>query len=156
GRPRDALKSFARYLELKGKPDVELYRRRARARASAGDLAGVVDEYTAALALVEDGKARSPLLAARGWAHLVNGASKPAVRNFDDALRRDAGNSNALVGRGTARVELGEVGAGIADAEAALKLGPHSSRLSYNAARVLARAAGIETAARRGRAHAER
>jgi tetratricopeptide (TPR) repeat protein len=135
GRPREALAAFDRYLK-RGPPDVEVHRRRARARAAVGDLAGVVDEYTAALGLHRDAE----LLAARGWAYLVNSAPRPALRDFQAAYALEP-SSEALSGRGTARVELGEVADGVADAEAALRKGPASARLAYNVARVLARAA---------------
>ncbi len=77
GRPREALAAYDRYLK-KHKPDVELHRRRARARASLGDLVGVVDEYSAALTLRRD----APLLAARGWAYILNAAAASPGKRF--------------------------------------------------------------------------
>jgi tetratricopeptide (TPR) repeat protein len=135
GKPRSALDAFDRYLK-KSKPDVELHRRRARARASLGDLTGVVEEYSAALELRRD----SPLLAARGWAYLVNSAHQLALRDFKAALALDPDNVNALAGRGAARVELGDRQRGCDDAEKALRRGPRSPRLLYNVARIFARA----------------
>jgi tetratricopeptide (TPR) repeat protein len=143
GRPRDALAAFDRYLK-KRKPDVELHRRRARAWASLGDVAAVVHEYSAALALRRD----APLLSARGWAYLVNGAPRPALGDFEAALALDRTSADALAGQGAARVELGAWQAGSGDAELALQRGPRSPRLLYNVARVLARAAATAPADR--------
>jgi serine/threonine protein kinase/tetratricopeptide (TPR) repeat protein len=137
-RPHEALAAYDRYLK-KRKADVELHRRRARARASLGDLGGVVDEYSAALTL----RHNAPLLAARGWAYLLNAAPRPALRDFKTALVLDPENGDALSGRGAARVELGDYRGGTTDAEAALRCGPRSSRHLYNIARVLARAAAM-------------
>ena len=143
-QPRDALAAFDRYLKT-SKPDVELHRRRARARASLGDFAGVVGEYSAALAIRRD----APLLTARGWAYLVNAAARPALHDFEAALALGPGSADALTGRGAARVELGAWQTGSADAEEALRCGPRSPRLLYKVARVLARAAAVAPADRR-------
>jgi tetratricopeptide (TPR) repeat protein len=144
GRPGEALAGYDRYLK-KGRPDVELYRRRARAQASLGHLADVVVEYTAALELRRD----APLLAARGWAYLVNAQAKLALRDFDEALRLARDSAEARAGRGAALVELGQWQAGAADGEEALrraKPGQRSPRLLYNVARLLARAAAVARA----------
>jgi tetratricopeptide (TPR) repeat protein len=151
GRPREALAAYDRYLK-KRKADVELHRRRARARASLGDTGGVVEEYSAALTLRRD----VPLLAARGWAYVLNAAPRPALRDFESALALDPDNGDALSGRGAAHVELGNTRAGIADAEAALRRGPRSPRHLYNVARVLARAAAVAPADRQATARSAR
>jgi tetratricopeptide (TPR) repeat protein len=103
GRSLEALAAYDRYLN-KHKADVELYCRRARARARLGDLDGVVEEYSAALTLRRD----APLLAARGWAYLLNGAPRPALRDFDSALALDPQNGDVLCGRAAARMQLGD------------------------------------------------
>lgn len=136
GHFTEAVAAFDRYLTV-GRADVELYRRRARARASIGDLAGVIDDYTLALALRRD----PALLAARGWAHLVHQTPRMALRDFEAALRLRPGDADALVGRGTARFELGETRLAVADVEKALAARPQAARVLYNAARLLARAA---------------
>jgi tetratricopeptide (TPR) repeat protein len=139
GRPREALAGYDRYLK-KGRPDVELYRRRARAQASLDNLAGVVAEYTAALEL----RREAPLLAARGWAYLVNAQAKLALRDFEEARRLAPDSAEVRAGRGAALVELGQWQAGAAEGEEALRRarpGQRSPRLLYNVARLLARAA---------------
>lgn len=137
GRPREAWKAFDRYLKV-GKPDVEVYRRRARARAAVGDLAGVVEDYTLALGL----SGEPSLYLARGWARLVQGTPGEARRDFETVLREIPGHAEALIGRGAARADLGEWRAAVADLEAGLARRPRSARVLYNAARGLARAAG--------------
>jgi tetratricopeptide (TPR) repeat protein len=151
-RPREALAAFDLHLKYTRTPVADVYLRRARARAAMGDLASVVDEYSAALGLRKDAQG----LSLRGWAYLVNGAPRQALRDFEAALALKSTDSNALVGRGTARVELGAVSEGIADVEAALRSGPRSARLVYNVARALARAAVQTSDARRARARADR
>jgi tetratricopeptide (TPR) repeat protein len=143
GQPREALAAFDRYLKS-GKPEVELHRRRARAWASLGDLAAVVNEYSAALTLRRD----AVLLTARGWAHLVNAAARPALRDFEAALVLAPDSADALVGQGAARVELGAWRLGSADAEKALRRQPRSPRLVYRVACTLARAAAVAPADR--------
>src|SRR5262249_28405385 len=150
--------AFDRFLKL-GKPDVELYRRRARARAALGDLAGVVDEHTAALALKPaDKRDRSdaPTLVARGWAYLVTAAPAPALRDFQAALALDPKSGEAFVGRGAARLDLNQTREALADVEQGLKCGPRTSRLLYNAARVIARAAARNNDPRQQRKENER
>jgi tetratricopeptide (TPR) repeat protein len=114
--------------------DVDVYRRRARARAGAGDLAGVVEDYTLALAI----QRQPALLTARGWAQLVNGSPRQALADFQEALARAPGHADALVGRGSARLELGERRLAVADIEAGLGRRPGSPRVLYSAARGLA------------------
>jgi tetratricopeptide (TPR) repeat protein len=145
GRYRDSVAAFDRYLEkapvAARNRDVEVYQRRSRARAAAGDLAGVVDDCTLALAIRRD----APLLAARGWAYIVIGSPRAAKRDFESALKLAPNNSDARAGLASARVETGEIQRGVADAEAALRLGPRSTRLLYRVARVLALAGAAET-----------
>jgi tetratricopeptide (TPR) repeat protein len=137
GQPREALEAFDAFLRH-GKPDLDVYRRRARARAATGDLAGVADDCTLALEL-----SREPsLYNARGWARLVIGSPREALRDFESALELAPGDAEALIGRGSARLELKSAKAAVADVEAGLKRKPAAPRVLYHAARTLARAAG--------------
>ncbi len=137
GRPREALGAFDAFLRH-GKPDLEVYRRRARARAATGDLAGVADDCTMALSL-----SREPALYnARGWARLVTGSTQDALRDFQAALDLAPGDAEALIGRGAARLELKDATAAVADVESGLRRQPAAPRVLYHAARTLARAAG--------------
>jgi tetratricopeptide (TPR) repeat protein len=137
GRYREALAAFDRFL-AKGSntstSQVEAYLGRAKARLGAGDPAGVLEDYTLALAVRRD----PSVLAARGWVYLATGSSRAAQRDFDEAVKRRPNSSDALAGRALARVGSGEVKAALADAEEALRRGPRSSRLLYHVARAYA------------------
>jgi tetratricopeptide (TPR) repeat protein len=108
------------------------------ARDGVKDYAGAIEDATVALALSPD-KAR--LLAQRGWSYILADAPRLALRDFEAVLRLDPSSSNACSGRGTARVRLGQLSEGLADAEQAVSLGPLTPRLLYNAGRIYAQAA---------------
>jgi tetratricopeptide (TPR) repeat protein len=120
----------------RNKTDAELFRQRARARLGLQDAHGAVEEYTLALRRVAD----ADTYAARGWVYLDAEAPRLALADFEEALRRDPQQGDFYTGRGLARIRLGDLD-GPADAEEALRHGSGSWRLSYNAARVFARAA---------------
>jgi tetratricopeptide (TPR) repeat protein len=141
GRYPEAVAEFDRYLKG-GRPEAEVFRKSALARAELGDYPGVIGDYTRALALAPD----AGLHAARGWAYLVNEAPKPALQDFDEALRRDPDSGEAYSGRAFARVKLGLYREGVADAREALRLGPPTPRLLYNAARTFAQAGAAAAA----------
>jgi tetratricopeptide (TPR) repeat protein len=75
----------------------------------------------------------------RGWTHLVVDAPKLAQRDFELAIELDPRNGDAYNGRGLARVRLGRRREAALDAAEALRQGPSSPRLYYNAARIYAR-----------------
>jgi len=120
---------------------------RGLARAGLRDYAGAIEDATLALAL-STGKAH--LLARRGWLHILTDAPRLALRDFEEALGRDPSSGEAYTGRGSARVRLGQVRDGLADAEKALGLGKPTATLLYNTGRIYAQAAIVaSTEARR-------
>jgi serine/threonine protein kinase/tetratricopeptide (TPR) repeat protein len=122
----------------RGKPWPDIYEIRGLARASRGNYAGAIDDYSHAL-LLRPGQAR--VISSRGLAYLVSDAPRLALRDFDDALRIDSSSAEAHSGRGLALVLLGDDQAAIAAAEESLRLDPPTARRAYNAARVYAQAA---------------
>jgi tetratricopeptide (TPR) repeat protein len=68
-----------------------------------------------------------------------------ALRDFEQAIRLDPSLADALAGRGTARVGLGEYREAVADAESAARLDPSDHRVVYKAARIYALAAVAAT-----------
>jgi tetratricopeptide (TPR) repeat protein len=140
GRPREAVAAFTAYLRLER--DAEAFARRARARSACGDLVGVIDDYTQALALRPDPAFRC----GRGWAYLINRAPQLALSDFERAVKASPGE--ALVGRAAARLDLGQPREALADVEQALDRPSSSSRVLYAAARVMARAGAAERALR--------
>jgi serine/threonine protein kinase/tetratricopeptide (TPR) repeat protein len=136
-RFEDVIKAFDRYLEA-GKPLESVYRGRGLARAELGQYPGAIDDFTKALEL----HPTSAVQAYRGWTHLVVDAPKLAMRDFELAIDLDPKNGDAYNGRGFARARLGRHREAVQDAELALRQGPTSPRLYYNAARIYAQCPG--------------
>ncbi len=96
------------------------YELRGLARSSKKDFPGAIEDDTQAIAL-EPGRARHFLR--RGNLYLISDAPKLAKHDFDEAIRLEASNSDALSGRAAALVRLGQHQEAVADAEKALRLG---------------------------------
>ncbi len=106
-----------------------------------------VDDFSRGLLLRKD----KALFSYRGWAYLRLDAARPALADFEEALTRDPTDADALCGRGHARVRLGDVAAGTADAEKAVRQTPRSAQLLFSVACLYARAAGQTKALARDR-----
>jgi eukaryotic-like serine/threonine-protein kinase len=137
GRFVEVIKAFDRYLET-GKPRESVYQGRGLARAELGQYPGAIEDFTKALEL----HPTSAVQAYRGWTHLVVDAPKLALRDFELAIELDPNNGDAYNGRGLARVGLGRHREAVDDAAEALRRGPTSPRLIYNAARIYAQCPG--------------
>jgi tetratricopeptide (TPR) repeat protein len=131
-------RSFTQYLERGGAPMADIYRGRGQARMKLGEYPGAVDDYTRALELKSDREIRMH----RGWAYFFTESPKLALRDFEESLRLDPSGIEALIGRGLARVALGQDREAIADAEEALRRPPASPEMILNIACIFARAAG--------------
>ena len=138
---------------LAGKqPTVEILEIRGLARLARQNYSGAIDDYTQALGLrsAQDPETRTRLLNQRGWAYHFADAPRLARDDFEASLKLDKNQSDALAGRGLARVRLGEWRPAVADAEASLRLAasasptasdPESTRQAhFNAARIYAQA----------------
>jgi tetratricopeptide (TPR) repeat protein len=138
-RPLEVIRSCDGAL-ARGKPWPDLYEIRGLARASRGDYAGAIDDYSHAL-LLRPGHPR--LLSSRGLALLVSDSPRSALRDFDEALRLDPSSGEAHSGRGLALVLLGDYRSATAEAEVSLRHDqePPSPRRTYNAARIYTQAA---------------
>jgi serine/threonine protein kinase/tetratricopeptide (TPR) repeat protein len=137
GRFEEVIATFDRYLTT-GKPLESVYRGRGLARAELGRYPGAIEDFTMALEL----HPTSAVQAYRGWTYLVVDAPKLALRDFELAITLDPKNGDAYNGRGFVRAKLGRHREAIEDAQAALRHGPRTSRLIYNAARVYAQCPG--------------
>lgn len=133
GRFEEVIEAFNRYLE-RGKPLESVYRGLGLARAELGQYPGAIEDFTKALEL----HPTSAVQAYRGWTHLVVDAPKLALRDFELAIELDPKNSDAYCGRGFVRAGMGRHRDAIDDAREALRRGPQTSRLLYNAARIYA------------------
>ena len=137
GRFEEVIKACDRYLET-GKPLESVYRGRGLARAELGQYPGAIEDFTKALEL----HPTAVVQAYRGWTHLVVDAPKLALRDFELAIELDSESGDAYNGRGFVRASLGLHREAVKDAEEALRLGPRTPRLLYNAARVYAQCPG--------------
>jgi serine/threonine protein kinase/Tfp pilus assembly protein PilF len=131
GRFADVVTAIDRYVET-GKPLESVYRLRGLARVELGKHPGAIEDFTKAMEL----NPTSAVLAYRGWAHLACAAPKLAVRDFQLAIELDAANGDAYNGRGLVRLSLGKQSEAMRDADEAVRRGPASARLLYNAARI--------------------
>jgi tetratricopeptide (TPR) repeat protein len=114
GRSKDAGAELDEYLRLGGKPTPEAHRARGLLHAQRREYAKAVEAYTQALLLRRD----ADVLSNRGWAYLMQDALRPALDDFDAALKLNPKDADALAGRGTALMIRGRV-ADVAEATAA-------------------------------------
>jgi tetratricopeptide (TPR) repeat protein len=137
-RLREAERAFDQSLRLQPGYNPAL-RARASARERQGDFAGAIEDYTQALI----GQRDASILTHRGWAHTFMEAWKLALHDFEAAIRLDPAPGDAHIGRGLARVWLGDHRQGVADVDAVLRAGkPDTLEMMHNAACVCALAAG--------------
>jgi eukaryotic-like serine/threonine-protein kinase len=137
GRFAEVVAAFNRYLE-KGKPLESVYRGRGLARAELGRYPGAIEDFTKALEMGPT----SAVQAYRGWMHLGVDAPKLALRDFELAIELDPKNGDAYSGRGMIHASQGRYREATRDAAEAMRLGPPSPRLFYNAARIYAQCPG--------------
>ena len=146
----DVLASADAYI-ARGKPSANVFEIRGLAREARRDFAGAVADFNRALELTPDAEPpqRSRLLNLRGWAYQYADAPRLALSDFEESLRLEPDQSDALGGRGLARIRLGEWRPAVVDAEAAVQLAktmnPHTreerqaqTQALFNAARVYA------------------
>jgi serine/threonine protein kinase/tetratricopeptide (TPR) repeat protein len=125
-----------------GKASATVAELRGLARAARRDYIGAIEDATIALSLSPE---QARLLAWRGWLHLLTDGSRLALRDFEAVIQLDSSSADAYIGRGSARVRIGQHREGSADAEKALSLGlgDPGPRLFYNVARIYAMAAAV-------------
>lgn len=139
-RDAEAVLAYSRYLKL-ADPVGDVYRARGLAQAKLGKYREAMNDYTRSLELEP-----SPnMLTRRGWAYLLQ-ANRLALLDFDEAIRLNPENGDSYNGRGYARVLLGEHAAAVQDAEEAVRRGPDSFEIPYNAATIFAQ--GVAAAGR--------
>ena len=132
----EALPSFEACLR-KGQPSLELYLTRGMCRASLGDYAAAIDDYSRAIEIAPSASAH----AQRGWLYALRGNPLFGLQDFDKALALDPAHADAHCGRGLTLAYLGRHTDATAAAEKALDLGAPSFRHAYKAATVFAAAA---------------
>src|SRR5271166_4395804 len=122
------------------------------ARLAGDDHAGAIDDFTRALGLRPEPApaVKTRLLNRRGWAHHFTDAPRLALADFESSLQLLKDQSDALGGRGLARIRLGQWRPAVADAEAAVRLARVAptangdtdllAQAEFNAARIYAQA----------------
>jgi tetratricopeptide (TPR) repeat protein len=151
-RHAEAGEALDHYVRAKGPLTPDVYLARGLIHFQLRAYPEAVDAFTRSLLLGEDKEA----LAYRGWAYLRLDALRLAQSDFEAVLRKDADHANALCGRGHARVRLGQISAGVADAEKAVRHGPQKPSLLFSAACLYARAAAQLRAQSRDRSSLDR
>jgi serine/threonine protein kinase/tetratricopeptide (TPR) repeat protein len=130
-------------LLVRDRPSATLYELRGLARENLRDFQGAIEDLTLAIALHPG---HAPSLARRGALYLVTDALRSALRDFQEAIRLDASNADAYLGRGLALAALGQHREAVADAVKAMGLGEPTATRLYNAARIHALAAIAQAA----------
>jgi tetratricopeptide (TPR) repeat protein len=138
-RYAEALADFDRYLLGGGKPVARTYHGRALARAQLGQHQAAIGDFTLALALKSDGEG---LHLQRGLAYLACQNWKDAAADFEEVLRREPGSAEGYRGRSVARLHLGKVREAVADAELLVRHAGRDAKWVFEAACLLAKAAG--------------
>jgi len=143
----EAGKALDDYLAKGGKPNAAAHRARGLLHAQRREYAAAVEAYTQALLLRRD----ADILTNRGWAYLMQDAVRPALDDFDAALKLNANDADALAGRGTALMMRGratDVAEATAAAEKSLRPRPWTAPRLMACARIYTRAAGVLEAAK--------
>jgi tetratricopeptide (TPR) repeat protein len=133
-----ALDRYLAHTKAFVKDDAAAYLARGVIHNQLREFTQAVDKLTRALMLRNDAET----LTQRGWAYLQLDAPRIALADFDASLKLRPTHATSLCGRGTARVLLGQMTAGVADAEAALRLQVNAEH-ELLAACIYARAAGL-------------
>jgi tetratricopeptide (TPR) repeat protein len=132
----EAEREFDRYLAAGGVATTNLFRSRGLARMKRGRYLEAVDDYSRALELAPD----ADIYEHRGWAHFFCDAWKLADRDFCRAIELNPGTKVARVGRGLARVMLGDYVGAAADADAGADGRALSCEMTHNVACIFAQA----------------
>jgi tetratricopeptide (TPR) repeat protein len=133
----EASASFDDYLKYGGPPLADIYSGRGLARMRRQDFLGAADDYTRAWHLRPDAE----ILTHRGWAYFFSDAFRPALRDFDHAIKTNAPGADPYAGRGLAQVMLGQYKQAAEDAKEALRRGPATPEMMHNIACIFAQAA---------------
>jgi serine/threonine protein kinase/Tfp pilus assembly protein PilF len=139
GRFEAARAAFNDYLARAESPSPNVFRGRGDARMKLGDFAGAIADYNRAVDLANEPDAKLYLY--RGWALFFTDAWKLARLDFDTAARLDTQDPEARIGRGLARVMLGQYREAATDAEEGLRRKPASAEMMHNTACIFAQAA---------------
>jgi tetratricopeptide (TPR) repeat protein len=145
GRHKEAGLALEQYLKVGGKETAAVHKARGLLYQEQQDYRAAVAAYSQALVLEPDAKT----LSYRGWAFLKQEAVRPALDDFDAALKRNPQDADALTGRGTALVLRGQatdVAKATAAAEKALRAEQQTIKRLVVCVHIYRRAAELQKA----------
>jgi eukaryotic-like serine/threonine-protein kinase len=138
------------------KPSAKLYELRGIAKNAIADYSGAIGDFTRSLDL-SAAVDKPRLFRARGRSNLANEAFRPAIQDFDEAIRLAPTNADAYLGRGTAKARLCLYRDADSDAQNAQKYGDPSPRFNFLIARIYSlAAAAVRLESRRDRQNSDR
>jgi tetratricopeptide (TPR) repeat protein len=143
GRHKEASAALEQYLKVGGKETAAVHKARGLLYQQQHDYRAAVAAYSQALVLEPDAETFSY----RGWANLKQEAVRPALDDFDAALKRNPKDADALTGRGTALVLRGraeDVAPATSTAEKALQVEARTVERLKACARIYGRAAELQ------------
>ena len=138
-RYSDAGAALDQYFRVEKKPKAEAYLARGLIHVQNHDNALAIEAFNRSLMIAVDKEA----YLSRGWAYLQLDSPRPALADFEAAIRIDPAYADALCGRGHAQVYLGHIDDGVADVAKALALGEQKPALLFSAACLYAHAAAL-------------
>jgi tetratricopeptide (TPR) repeat protein len=141
-RNREAGEALDQYRTVGGKETAATHRARGLLHAQRREYRDAVEAYSRALEL----KADAETFSNRGWAYLMQDALRPALDDFDAALKLNPKDADALAGRGTALMMRGravDVAEAVAAAEKSLRPRPWTVPRLMACAGIYARAAAV-------------
>src|SRR5262249_49918406 len=124
GRYAEAGAALDAYLRLTA-PDADYYRARGLIHHRFREYPQAIQAYTWGLLQRRDAE----LLAYRGWAYLKSQAFTLALSDFEEVLKEDPRQTDALCGRALVHVLMGKLDKALNDAEQVLRHGKQTPTL---------------------------
>jgi tetratricopeptide (TPR) repeat protein len=141
GDPARAIADFTRLLQL-DPTNVRALADRALAHNELGQHEQALADFSTALQL----EPSAPLHIDRGLLHVAANRLEEAIADFSEALALQPGNAHALVLRGNARADHGDLDGALADLNEAVRLSPEWGLAYHNRGNVYARRADFDLA----------
>jgi tetratricopeptide (TPR) repeat protein len=154
GKNKEAGAALEQYLKVGGKETAAVHKARGILYQQRKDYRAAVAAYSQALAMEPEPDAKT--LRNRGWAYLSLEAVRPALDDFDEALKRNPKDADALTGRGTALALRGraeDVAPATAAAEKALQAEPRTVERLMVCVRIYGRAVELLKAQKSRQGH---
>jgi tetratricopeptide (TPR) repeat protein len=136
----EAVAAFDAYLAANGQPQADFFKERAVANYQLGRYEQAIHDCARYL---ESEPRHVATRARRAWSYLACNAPQLALPDFETVLSLEPENGNAHRGRALALAKLGQAREAIGNMEKALRCGPESAALFFEAAQIFARAGAL-------------